>query len=146
MPKRLEGSRHKQKYLNVLVMKKMILMVAFGAMMLVSCNNGLGEEGQKAWNKFKDLAAKFESVEAAEANFESAEDCEATYAEFQEASTDMAQYVFQITEAQADSFKNICETCAATYQQYVDEAAAATEEEEVEGEESEEEEGVEDVE
>jgi len=137
MPKRFKGSRHKQNFLNVLVMKKMIVMVAVGAMMLVSCNNGLSEEGQKAWEKFKDLAANFESVEVADATFESAEDFEATYAEFQEASTDMASYVFEITEAQADSFKNICETCAATYQQYAEMAAAAGEEEAEEYEEEE---------
>jgi len=137
MPKRFKGSRHKQNFLNVLVMKKMIVMVAVGAMMLVSCNNGLSEEGQKAWEKFKDLAANFESVEVADATFESAEDFEATYGEFQEASTDMASYVFEITEAQADSFKNICETCAATYQQYAEMAAAAGEEEAEEYEEEE---------
>lgn len=129
-------------------MKKMIVMVALGAMMLVSCNNGLSEDGQKAWNKFKDLAAKFESVEAADANFETAEEFEAAYAEFTEASTDMTQYVFQITEAQADSFKTMCDASAATYQQYAEmaAAAAAAEAEEADGDYLEEEEYEEEVE
>ena len=108
-------------------MKKMIVMVAVGALMLVSCNNGLSEEGQKAWDNFKDLEATFESLEAADANYDSMEELNAGYEAFSEASTNMAQYVFQITEEQADSFKTICENCAAVYQQAQEMSQAADE-------------------
>ena len=125
-------------------MKKMIVMVALGAMMLVSCFKGFSEEGQKAWEKFKDLGAKFESIEIADANFETAEEFEAAYAEFEKASEEMTSYLFEFTPAQADTFNTMREASAATYQQYVEMATAAVDEEaegeevEVEAEETEE--------
>ena len=112
-------------------MKKIIFAIAAGAMMLVSCNNeGLSPEGQKAWDNFKDLAATFESVEAADANYDSAEDHDAGYAEFKAAVDNIQNYATEISETQADSFQTMCETCAATYAQSKEMIQAADEIEE----------------
>ena len=89
-------------------MKKIFYVIAACAVMaLTSCNNGLSPEGQKAWDNFKQLAATFESMEACDASYAD----EAAFAEGHAAFVEATK-----TMQEADSFKTMCETCAATIQ------------------------------
>jgi len=92
-------------------MKKIFYVIAAGALMMVSCNNGLSPEGQKAWNEFKELSAKFESEEAADASFQSSEEFAEGVKQWSEAAKKMQDYVLEITPEQADSFQKIAEKC-----------------------------------
>ena len=97
-------------------MKKLFFVIAAGALMMVSCNNGLSPEGQKAWDNFKQLAATFESEEAIEANYADEEAFKAGHASFVEATKKIEDFVLEITPEQADSFKTMCEQCAPVIQ------------------------------
>ena len=92
-------------------MKKIFYVIAAGALMMVSCNNGLSPEGQKAWNEYKELSAKFESEEAIEANFQNSEEYAAALKQWGEAAKKMQDYILEITPEQADSFQKIAEKC-----------------------------------
>lgn len=93
-------------------MKKIFYVLAAGALMMVSCNSGLSPEGQEAWNNFKQLAATFESAEAIDANYADEAAFKAGHEAFVEATKKMQDFALEITPEQADSFKNMCETCA----------------------------------
>ena len=98
-------------------MKKIFYVIAACAVMaLTSCNNGLSPEGQKAWDNFKQLAATFESMEACDASYADEAALAEGHAAFVEATKKMQDYALEITPEQADSFKTMCETCAATIQ------------------------------
>ena len=119
-------------------MKKIFYVIALGAVMMVSCNSGLSPEGQKNWDKFKELSAKFESEEAVDANFESAEEFSAAVKEWNEAAQNMKNYVTEITPEQADSFEALANKCAPVLEKVskmMQQAAEAGAEEAEEGEE-----------
>ena len=92
-------------------MKKIFYAIAAGAMLMVSCNNGLSPEGQKVWNEYKELSAKFESEEAVDANFQNSEEYAEALKKWSETAQKMQEYVLEITPEQADSFQKIAEKC-----------------------------------
>ena len=93
-------------------MKKIFYVIVAGAMMMVACNSGLSPEGQKNWDKFKDLCSKLESEEAIDANFETQEEFTAAVKEWGEAAQKMKDYMLEVTPEQADSFEKLAEKCA----------------------------------
>jgi hypothetical protein len=124
-------------------MKKIFYVIAAGALLMVSCNKGLSPEGQKAWNEYKELSAKFESEEAVEANFQNAGEFSEAVKQWGEAAKKMQDYILEITPEQADSFQKIAESCepiikkvTATMQQ-AQEAGVDPEAQAAEGEEEE---------
>ena len=92
-------------------MKKIFYAIAAGVMLMVSCNNGLSPEGQKVWNEYKELSAKFESEEAVDANFQNSEEYAEALKKWSETAQKMQEYVLEITPEQADSFQKIAEKC-----------------------------------
>jgi len=119
-------------------MKKVIFSFAIAAMMASCIQKGLNEEGQKAWEKFKEISATFESTTTAYDTYETQEDFNAACAAWSKAVDDMAPYVIDLYPEQLDSFNVMSETVGATVKQVQAEVNAPAEpvdEEEVEVEE-----------
>ena len=123
-------------------MKKVIFSFAIAAMMASCIQKGLNEEGQKAWEKFKEISATFESTTTAYDTYETQEDFNAACAAWSKAVDDMAIYVIDLTPEQLDSFNVTVEKVGAVVKQVQDDVNApaepAEEEEAVEEEEVEE--------
>ena len=120
-------------------MKKIIFSIAIVTMLASCIQQGLNAEGQKAWDKFKELSATFETTTTAYDNYETEEDFNAACAAWSKAVDDMAIYVIDLTPEQLDSFNVMAETVGATVKQVQAEVNApaepADDEEEVEEEE-----------
>ena len=119
-------------------MKKIIFSIAIVTMLASCIQQGLNAEGQKAWDKFKELSATFETTTTAYDNYETEEDFNAACAAWSKAVDDMAIYVIDLTPEQLDSFNVMAETVGATVKQVQEEVNAPAEpaegEEEVEEE------------
>ena len=122
-------------------MKKIIFSFAIAAMMASCIQKGLNEEGQQAWEKFKELSATFESTTTAYDTYETQEDFNAACAAWSKAVEDMAPYVIDLYPEQLDSNVTV-ENVGAVVKQIQEEVNApaepAEEEEAVEEEEVEE--------
>ena len=123
-------------------MKKIIFSFAIAAMMASCIQKGLNEEGQQAWEKFKELSATFESTTTAYDTYETQEDFNAACAAWSKATEDMSIYLLDMTPEQLDSFNVTVEKVGAVVKQIQEEVNApaepADEEEAVEEEEVEE--------
>ena len=123
-------------------MKKVIFSFAIAAMMASCIQKGLNAEGQKAWEKFKEISATFESTTTAYDTYETQEDFNAACAAWSKAVDDMAPYVIDLYPEQLDSFNVTVEKVGAVVKQVQDDVNApaepAEEEEAVEEEEVEE--------
>jgi hypothetical protein len=108
-------------------MKKVIFSFAIVAMMASCIQKGLNAEGQKAWEKFKELSATFESTTTAYDTYETQEDFNAACAAWSEASKDMSAYLFDMTPEQLDSFNVTVEKVGAVVQQVQEEVNAQAE-------------------
>lgn len=93
-------------------MRKLIYVIAAGALMMVSCNEGLSPEGQKVWNHFKEISAQFESEEAFEASFDDVDSYVEALKDWGETAAEMQNYMLEISPEQADSFEAITNRCA----------------------------------
>ena len=119
-------------------MKKIIFSFAIAAMMASCIQKGLNEEGQQAWEKFKELSATFESTTTAYDTYETQEDFNAACAAWSKAVDDMAPYVIDLYPEQLDSFNVTVENVGAVVKQIqedVNAPAEPTEEEEAVAEE-----------
>ena len=123
-------------------MKKIIFSFAIAAMMASCIQKGLNEEGQQAWEKFKELSATFESTTTAYDTYETQEDFNAACAAWSKATEDMSIYLLDMTPEQLDSFNVTVEKVGAVVKQVQEDVNApaepAEEEEAVEEEEVEE--------
>ena len=123
-------------------MKKIIFSFAIAAMMASCIQKGLNEEGQQAWEKFKELSATFESTTTAYDTYETQEDFNAACAAWSKATEDMSIYLLDMTPEQLDSFNVTVENVGAVVKQIQEDVNApaepAEEEEAVEEEEVEE--------
>ena len=123
-------------------MKKVIFSFAIVAMMASCIQKGLNAEGQKAWEKFKEISATFESTTTAYDTYETQEDFNAACAAWSKAVDDMAPYVIDLYPEQLDSFNVTVEKVGAVVKQVQDDVNApaepAEEEEAVEEEDVEE--------
>lgn len=122
-------------------MKKIIFSFAIAAMMASCIQKGLNEEGQQAWEKFKELSATFESTTTAYDTYETQEDFNAACAAWSKATEDMSIYLLDMTPEQLDSFNVTVEKVGAVVKQVQEDVNApaepaeeedAVEEEEVE--------------
>ena len=114
-------------------MKKVIFSFAIVAMMASCIQKGLNAEGQKAWEKFKEISATFESTTTAYDTYETQEDFNAACAAWSKAVDDMAPYVIDLYPEQLDSFNVTVEKVGAVVKQIqedVNAPAEPTEEEE----------------
>ena len=108
-------------------MKKIIFTFAIAAMMASCIQKGLNDEGQQAWEKFKEISATFESTTTAYDTYETAEDFNAACAAWSKATEDMSTYLLDMTPEQLDSFNVTVEQVGAVVKQIQKEVNAPAE-------------------
>ena len=94
-------------------MKKVLISFAIVAIMASCIQQGLDAEGQKAWEKFKELSATFETTTTAYDTYETADDFNAACEAWSAATRALEPYMIDMKPEQLDSCNQIMEQVGA---------------------------------